>query len=592
MPSNDPLTDKPIGTGTHPAADSSSTQLILGQLGQYDLLLKLGEGGMGQVYKARHRLMDQVVALKVIHQMALDRPDAVERFHREIRALAKLAHPNIVRAQYADHVEGTHFLVMEYVAGPNLADVVREQGPLPVPAACAFIQQAACGLQHAFELGMVHRDIKPSNLLVAPDGQVKILDLGLALIRETAPDTKELTATGQVFGTYDYMAPEQWDDSHGVDIRADLYSLGCTLYFLLTGKPPFGAPTYSTATQKMKAHTLTPVPSLSASKVDIPKELDGILGRLMAKEPGQRYGSPQELIDALAPFAGTSNPLSTVKSVGSSSLSPTVAHVSSPSASTLHPSVPARDRRAWSSPRSTSRRAVAVSILALMVLGTAVGGIVYWQGHRPGPTDHGPVATPGPVASPAPLKIEKFEIKHTRMVNNEPMAPLTIDALTMNGQVHLGDKMKIEVQLSEPAHAYLVVLKPDGKRLVALPQPFTEPPPKQDTYHYPAALRVSYLLDSGAGLEAFLFIASRNPLPTFEEWRKDHGPLPWRRDIKEKYAFYCDGPKLSQIGAKRGSGDAPTDELSVLEKLQEHLKSVPNIEVFAFYAIPVEKRAP
>src|SRR5260221_14583175 len=117
MSSSDPRTDKAFGAATTPATDGSSTQLILGQIGQYDLLLKLGEGGMGQVYKARHRLMDQVVALKVIHQRALDRPDAVERFHREIRALAKLTHPNIVRAQYADHVQGTHFLVMEYVAG-------------------------------------------------------------------------------------------------------------------------------------------------------------------------------------------------------------------------------------------------------------------------------------------------------------------------------------------------------------------------------------------------------------------------------------------------------------------------------------------
>ncbi|HEV3235807.1 MAG TPA: DUF4384 domain-containing protein, partial [Gemmataceae bacterium] len=408
----------------------------------------------------------------------------------------------------------------------------------------------------------------------------------LALIREGGPDTKDLTATGQVFGTYDYMAPEQWDDSHAVDIRADLYSLGCTLYFLLTGKPPFGSPTYSTATQKMKAHTLAPVPRLSGSQTSIPAELDGILSKLMAKDPADRFATPQELIEALAPFAGPSKPLSDMKKGSASSLAPTVPQGSAPYASTLHPTVPGRDRRAWSSPRSVSRQMVTLSLLALVALGATVGGVAYWK------SGHSEQVLSGPVSVPPPLKIVKFEIKHTRMVNNEPQTPLTIDALTMNEQVHLGDKLKIEVQLSEPAHAFLIILKPDNRRQVAFPQQVTIVPPKQDQYHFPENLRVSYTLDSGVGLETFLFVASRNPLPAFEEWRKDHGAFPWKRDINDRFAFYCEGSRLRQIGGKRGSGDSAPDELSALEKLQEHLKSIPDIEVFAFYAIPVEKRAP
>ena len=210
-------------------------------LGSYVLLERLGEGGMGQVFKAQNWKLGKIVALKLIRKERLAKPDAVRRFQREVRAPPRLCrHPNIVHAYDADEIDGTHLLVMEYVEGAtDLARLVKQNGPLPVAQACEYIRQAALGLQHAYERGLVHRDIKPHNLLLTADGQtVKVLDMGLARLDPLPGDDRSATMTqeGAVMGTPDYIAPEQALDSHTVDIRADLYSLGCTFYYLLTGK--------------------------------------------------------------------------------------------------------------------------------------------------------------------------------------------------------------------------------------------------------------------------------------------------------------------------------------------------------------------
>lgn len=229
------------------------------------------------------------------------------------QSVGKLDHPNIVRATDAGDHDGTHFLVMELVDGPNLSQIAKTIGPLRVADACELVRQAAEGLQHAYEHGLVHRDIKPSNLLLS-DGRpspssvigspaVKILDLGLALLRENPTDQDELTSSGQIMGTLDYMAPEQASDTHSVDIRADLYSLGCTLYHLLAGSPPFSGSQYSTILKKMMAHAQTPVPPLSNVRSDVPPKLLTILDRLLAKEPSERYATPAEVAAALQPFA-------------------------------------------------------------------------------------------------------------------------------------------------------------------------------------------------------------------------------------------------------------------------------------------------
>ncbi|GEM_PF-2051737 len=289
-------------------------------LGSYVLLELLGEGGMGQVFKARNWKLGQVVALKLIRKERLANPNTVKRFYREIRAAAKLEHPNIVRALDADEANGTHFFVMEFVVGQDLHKLVKTSGPLEVSRACEYVRQAALGLQHAQERGLVHRDIKPHNLLVCseqwavgsksgaaspslptahcPLPTVKILDMGLARIDTDADGEHSSTMTqeGTVVGTPDYIAPEQVMDSHGVDIRADLYSLGCTLYFLLAGRPPFAGGTFM---EKLLKHQQQMPPSLHQFRVDLPAEVEAIVTKLMAKRPEERYQTPADLVAEL-----------------------------------------------------------------------------------------------------------------------------------------------------------------------------------------------------------------------------------------------------------------------------------------------------
>ncbi len=268
-------------------------------LGSYVLLECIGEGGMGQVFKARNWKLGRLVALKLIRKERLSNEDAVRRFHREIRAAAQLSHPNIVLAYDADEVNGTHFFAMEYVEGTDLAKLIKQHGPLPVAQACDWVRQAALGLQHAHERGLVHRDIKPHNLLLTKQGVVKILDMGLARLTVADEDgeaSTTMTQEGAIMGTPDYMAPEQAEESHTVDIRADLYSLGCTLYQLLTGKVPFSG---GTLIQKLKKHQSDQPPPLEQVRPEVPSALADIVYKLMAKRPQQRYQTPAELVRAL-----------------------------------------------------------------------------------------------------------------------------------------------------------------------------------------------------------------------------------------------------------------------------------------------------
>jgi serine/threonine protein kinase len=248
---------------------------VIGTLGQYQLLEKLGEGGMGAVYKALHTKLEKVVALKVLKVLPANRlqnPNAISRFEREMRAVGKLNHVNIVAAHDAGEIDDKHYLVMELVDGIDLSELMRRVGPLNSADACELIRQAAVGLQHAHGRGMVHRDIKPSNLMLArtEDGEplVKVLDMGLALLddQQTAA-RRELTTTGQMMGTLDYMAPEQGSDSHVVDIRADIYSLGATLFKLLCGKSPFSGEKSSCSASSRCSSKPRARPSLSRSTI-------------------------------------------------------------------------------------------------------------------------------------------------------------------------------------------------------------------------------------------------------------------------------------------------------------------------------------
>jgi WD40 repeat protein/predicted Ser/Thr protein kinase len=266
---------------------------------RYRMLTWLGAGGMGVVFKAEHRLMERTVALKIIQKSLTERTEAVERFRQEVKAAARLSHPNIVVAYDAEQAGDLHFLVMEYIEGTSLDHVVQSRGRLPVAQACDLARQVALGLQHAHERGMIHRDIKPQNLLLTPAGQVKILDFGLArFCLENSGGS--LTAPGVILGTPEYVAPEQALDARQADARADIYSLGCTLYFLLAGRPPFPE---GSALQKLMAHQQHTPPALADVRPDVPAQFVRIVERLMAKDPAQRCQTAAEVAEQLAPFA-------------------------------------------------------------------------------------------------------------------------------------------------------------------------------------------------------------------------------------------------------------------------------------------------
>jgi serine/threonine protein kinase len=271
--------------------------------GKYRLLEHLGRGGMGDVYLCEHILMGRKVALKVLPRQQAEDPASLARFRREARAVARLDHPNIVRAHDIDREDKLHFLVLEFVDGCNLHDFVRKNGPLAPEHAAHYIRQAALGLEHAHAAGLVHRDVKPGNLLLDRQGTVKLLDMGLVrFFEDTGAFVQEFEA-GYIIGTADYVAPEEIirakSCDSGVDVRADIYSLGGTLYYLLVGKSPFQD---GTTPQKMIWHQVRQPKSLRVLRPDVPEALVQVIEKMMAKEMDRRYQTPAEVAAALEPF--------------------------------------------------------------------------------------------------------------------------------------------------------------------------------------------------------------------------------------------------------------------------------------------------
>jgi serine/threonine protein kinase len=277
-------------------------QFLLGKwrgftIGKYKLLERVGVGGMGQVFLCEHLFMRKRVAVKVLPPAKAEQPAALGRFYREARAAGSLDHPNIVRTHDIDQDGNLHFIVMEYVDGPNLLDVVKKFGPLDLRRAVSYVRQVALGLDYAFRNKIVHRDIKPGNILIDRAGVARILDLGLARFLNDHTDQLTIKYDDKVvLGTADYVAPEQVANSHAVDTRADVYALGATFYFLLAGHPPF--PT-GTASQKLLWHRTTEPPPIRAIRPDVPEGLGAVVARMMAKDPKARYQTPAQLISDL-----------------------------------------------------------------------------------------------------------------------------------------------------------------------------------------------------------------------------------------------------------------------------------------------------
>jgi serine/threonine protein kinase len=535
-------------------------------LGPYELVELLGEGGMGQVWRARHQLLGRDVAVKLIHPGRIGDSVSLSRFQREIKLLARLDHPNVVRAEHADVIDGTHVLVMEYVPGVSLTDHVRTQGVMPVEKACEALRQAALALQCAHEKGLVHRDVKPSNLLLTPDGTVKLLDLGLARAAG-APAADELTASGQVMGTFDYMAPEQWDDSHAVDGRADVYSLGCTAYFLLTGRAPFAEAGHNSRLSKMKAHALLPPPSLKAARPDVPDALADVVARMLAKAPEDRIQTPGEVAKLLE----------TIQAGGKVKLGPPPApQIRVGRDEDSHTEVtPPQPKRGSALPWVLGGLGL-VMMGCLAVAGVGLlGGVMLWSGSsKPNQDRQGPVApdhavnggfvdepkrNPDPQPEPPPQPAVGSLIKSFRVIlaregegERGEMGDVVFD-------VRENDSAWIDVKLKQRAYAYLIAFNPDGSEQLLWPgmdgigDDGKIPEAVEAFRHPPARLEKSnFGFTDGPGLQAFVLVTSAERLPSYKLWKQERTAI-WGRVTPERAwgTWHYDGNTLRLRERKR-----------------------------------------
>jgi serine/threonine protein kinase len=511
-------------------------------VGEYEVLAPLGCGGMGEVYKARHRRLDKLVALKLLPAGSLGSHEMAARFQREMKAVGALDHPNVVEAYDAGEQSGVVYLAMKLIDGVDLERLVKQRGQLPIPEACELVRQAALGLHYLHERGLVHRDVKPSNLMRTTDGTVKVLDLGLARWRLESEAGHSLTEAGRVMGTVDFLAPEQIGNAASADARSDLYGLGGTLFYLLTGRVLFAE--HKSLISKLDAHRFELPPDVRSMRPDVPVELAALVHRLLAKKPHERFATAAEVAAALAPFAAA-----------------------------LPPDPASRPRRRRSSPLFAL--AGGVALLAVLALTIGLG----WQRQRPETSS----ATQPALAKPIRLSLE---IIH-RPAPNRFLLPgkLGVEAY----DTRWGDEVTVKARMAPPAYAFLIAFRPDGVVEVFFPDKDDQAPQRRES------MEADYELNDGAGLEAFAVVASSQPLPSFKEWRTLSGEYPWGKfaataglvwradgveDVEDLYA--------TGRGKPMGMSGRPA-----MKKLAEWLRQKPGIEavqVLGFRVEPKEKR--
>jgi hypothetical protein len=533
----------PGGT-PHPAL-GRGTRLEGGEL---CILEALDAGGMGEVYLAWHETLNDEVVIKVAQAPAME-----ARFRHEIELQNKLgAHPQVVAVKTAGRFEGRYYLMMEYVPGADLGRYVKDHGPLPWREACAYARQAALGLAHAHDRGVVHRDLKPRNLIRSEgDGSIKILDWGLArrLDRASSDEDARLTQPGSLLGTPDYIAPEQIDDPAAVGPASDLYSLGCTLYELLTVRPPFHA-----SPNKLMAHLEDPIPALPA-ELGVPRGVERILRRLLAKPARDRYGSAREFVDALDAAVAAEEP--------------------------------GRPRpRVWRPAGLAAGLLGAVAILAVIAIYRGPG-MDRGAPARPAQPDPGPVIQPlnGTVSDPIPLTGE-----------------LTVRVWTPDGRgkrgwkieepgtlpVLPGEEVHLEARLNRPAYAYLLWLDGQGRVVSLYPwsdRKFESRPVKEVALvevHSPAALSQGWPVNGPSGLETALLLVRRTPLPPDRDLAGLIGRLPSSplRDPEERAVFFFNSGQQPveaiDRGEHRGLGEVAKqiDDplLQLLDRLRPHFE--------------------
>jgi len=516
------LADTGFGIGPCPAPSAASD---LGQLGEYQLLAKLGEGGMGAVYKARQVRLDKIVALKLLSKQRTGDQNAVTRFEREMRAVGRLSHVNIVQALDARDIEGTTVLVMEYVEGMDLGQAVQYLGALRIADACELVRQAAEGLQCAHENNLVHRDIKPSNLMVTGRGLVKILDLGLARLGTEQPSGSELTSAGSAMGTADYMSPEQVANAHSVDIRADIYSLGCTLFKLLTGRAPFSGPQYATHVEKLVGHLKASPPPVRLLRTDVPAELAAVIERMMAKDPAERPATAAEAAAALAPFAAGADLTRLLAEAQSMATGDPAAAAAAPGTAPFIPasSVRSPPGRACFSPMPQRKSRVRPALLAAALL-TALGGaglllgIVLRGGNANRQETVAESQDDAPAAGGAKDALRGMidvliwspgdDERHGLALRHRAALPLRAN-----------DQIRVKAELNRPAYVYLLWIDTQGVTSPVYPwkpgrwdeRPKPEAP--TDRLGLPQQVDRAWPMEGGPGMETLLLLARDTPLP-------------------------------------------------------------------------------
>jgi serine/threonine protein kinase len=568
-----------------------------GRIGQYDLLEKLGRGGMGAVYKARHRELGKVVALKVL-PAELKNEVTIARFKNEMRAVGKLEHPNIVGAHDGGQFGDTYFLVMEFVDGIDLARLIERHGSLRLSDACELVCQAAVGLQHAHEHDLVHRDIKPSNLMLARNRLVKVLDLGLARSLSDASALGRLTATGQVLGTADYIAPEQCEAAHTADIRADIYSLGCTLYHLLAGTPPFGGAKHGSWLAKMKAHLETPCPPICQWRPEVPGELVAVLDRMLAKNAADRYAIPAEVAAALQPFTAGSDLARLLEPVAAPARQALLItqHGAKP-ASVQTPLVfqetPSPATRLMRFLELVARRYVRIPTLVgcgILLAVAFVLGPRLWNSSRSFVLFENCFPHQSADTQEKPLNVPTMHVQRSRGEEATPLGELGITSET----ARLKDDVRVEVSLSTPAYCYLIAFNPDGTEQLCHPEDendaarakATRPAPSAD-FRFPHGGTKFFELDV-VGFQAFVLAASTRPLPPYAEWRSQIGTIPWQ-PVKADGVWRFDGQNLVQLPRPRGTVRERGGPPRPLQDLCDFFKNRPEfeqIQVFAFSVKP------
>jgi len=430
---------------------TSEAAILPLRLRDYRLLEKLGEGGMGSVYRARHERLGRDVALKLLSPSQVGNRRAESRFEREMKAIGTLQHNHIVSAIDAGIADGTYYLVMELIDGCDGSQLVGRLGPLPIADACEVVRQAALGLQHAHEHGLIHRDVKPSNLLIDRSGNVKVGDLGLAQIA-LGPGDDERTPASQMLGTLDYMAPEQAEGG-SVNARTDLYAIGGTLFKLLTGAAPFASGPGDSPLKKILAHRDQTPPSLSSLRPDVPKQLEELTSRLLAKDPAQRPGSSIELARALEAFcAGADLPRTVARALSSNS------------STSMDGNQASVDHAAARRPRPWWRLGLVASAAAVVLVGLVIGWVAALQ--NPSGSDGG-----GQVAVAGEEKSEGSEQTKTTAAEAQSATDRQKHwAKKLNVPIEQENSIGMKLTLIPPGEFLMGSTAPEVARAVAIEQ--------------------------------------------------------------------------------------------------------------------------